>query len=228
MNFFKKMFGANDKVLTETELLDLLGNSICDVGCWSWWTTDLPEVIQLEFVGTQLYFPSKDSQQPPSSQIAIRFNNPKSISFLTRQQYEIPMADNWFDQLQKDEIASFTCDYDNFTFTDNKLMKNIIGQTSKINTIHGYSPTDNNFYNEKVRLVFWAQNAGLAISADSLQLLNKDGKMELKDIKEANKKWWEYWKQYWKLKNTDKPLPKDYACEVTIPAGTDNLFIKRK
>jgi hypothetical protein len=34
-------------------------------------------------------------------------------------------------------------------------------------------------------------------------------------------KWWAYWKEYWKLRRTDKPLARDYACEVTIPIKGD-------
>jgi hypothetical protein len=73
-----------NKPLTEEQILDILSNAICDVGYWSWWTTNLPTVIQVEFGGTQLYFSPAANSQPPSTQIAIQFRNPKSISFLTR------------------------------------------------------------------------------------------------------------------------------------------------
>ena len=78
--FFKNIFGKGKKEenkptserLTETQKLDILSNAICDVGYWSWWTTNLPKVIQIEFGGIKLYFPPEDNSQPPYTQIAIQ------------------------------------------------------------------------------------------------------------------------------------------------------------
>jgi len=74
--FFKNIFNKDKKIedkpstesstepLTETQILDILSNVICDVGYWNWWTTKLPTVIQIEFGGTQLYFPPADNSRP--------------------------------------------------------------------------------------------------------------------------------------------------------------------
>jgi hypothetical protein len=201
----------------ETELLETLASAIYDVGYWSWWTSDLPAIFQVEFNGTHLYFPPEDKAKPPSGQIAIQFRNLKSVSFLTRQKFQIEMAYNWEEQLQNDEIEPFTCEESYFTFNDIVLMKQMIDEAKSIKTIYGYNPKNSSFQFEKARLVFWAGNAGLAISGEEMRLLNKDGWIELKDIPEINKKWWDYWQEYWKVINTDQALPKDYACEVTIP-----------
>ena len=201
----------------ETELLDLLAHAIYDVGLWSWWASELPDKFQVEFRGTQLYFSETDESKRPSSQIAIQFRNLKSVSFLTRQSYPIEMADNWPDQLHQDQIKPFSCEHGAFTFIDSELMNKMIGEAKIIKTIHGYSPKDNAFQNERVRLVFWAQNAGFAIAADEMRLIDNDGWVELKDIPDINRKWWDYWRKYWEMKNAGTPLPTDYGCEVTIP-----------
>ncbi len=222
-NFFKKIFG-NDKQaadnsptepLTENQLLDLLSSAICDVGYWSWWTADLPTVIQIEFGGTQLYFSQPDSSLPPLTQIAIQFRNPKSISFITRQ--EIQGDPKWFDELHNDKMEAPTCSYENFTFTDDHLITKILNEVKTINTIHGYSPKDKLFVTEKYKLVFMAGDYGFTVSADEIRLLTKDGKIELDQIPDFRSKWWTYWKKYHELRNTKNALPKDYACEVTIP-----------
>lgn len=78
-NFFRNIFNKDKKEeqkpsnepLTEPQILDILSSAICDVGYWSWWTTNLPAVIQIEFGGTQLYFPLADNSQPPSTQVAM-------------------------------------------------------------------------------------------------------------------------------------------------------------
>lgn len=206
--------------LTETQVLDILSNAIYEMGYWSWWTTDLPTIIQLEFGGTRLYFPPTDNSQPPSTQILIQFGNPKSISFLTKQ--EIQGNDQtWFDDLHNDKMEAPTCSYGYFTFTDNSLMTEIINEAKTIKTIHGYSPTDNLFQTEKYKLAFWAGNYGFAVSADEIKLLAMNGKVEFDQIPKVNSEWWTYWRKYWDLVNTKNALPKDYACEVTIPLKND-------
>ena len=227
-NFIKNIFNKNKKEvekvttepLTENQKLEILGDSISDVGYWSWWTIDLPKVIQIEFGGTQLYFAPSDNSQPPNSQIAIQFRNPKSISFLTRE--EIKSDDeNWFDDLHNDKMEPPTCSHGEFTFTDQSLMTEIINDAKTIKTIHGYSPKDNSFQTEKYKLVFWAGDYGFAVSSDELRLLTKDGDIELDQIPSVHSQWWTYWRKYWDLIYTKNALPKDYACEVTIPLKND-------
>lgn len=202
--------------LTETQILDILSNAICDLGYWSLWTSNLPTVIQIEFGGTQLYFPPADNSQPPTTQIAIQFRNPKSISFLTREEIKSD-AQNWFDDLHNDKLEPPACSYGNFTFTDHSLMTAIIKSAKTIKTIHGYPPTDNSFQSEKYKLVFWAGDYGFAVSSDEFKLLAKEGDVELDQIPSIHSQWWTYWRKYWDLKNTENALPKDFACEVTIP-----------
>ena len=31
---------------------------------------------------------------------------------------------------------------------------------------------------------------------------------------------WDYWRVYWERRDRKDPLPKDYACEVTIPVAS--------
>lgn len=227
-NFIKNIFNKDKKELekvtteplTENQKLEILGDSISDVGYWSWWTIDLPQVIQIEFGGTQLYFPPSDNSQPPNTQIAIQFRNPKSISFLTKE--ELKGGDeNWFDDLHNDKMEAPTCSHGEFTFTDQSLMTEIINEAKTIKTIHGYSPKDNSFQTEKYKLVFWAGDYGFAVSSDEIRLLTKDGDIELDQIPSVHSQWWTYWRKYWDLINTKNALPKDYACEVTIPLKND-------
>jgi len=203
--------------LTESQILDILGNAICDVGYWSWWTTDLPAVIQIEFGGTQLYFPPTNVSEPPNTQIAIQFRNPKSISFLTKQERLNESEQNWFDSLHNDKIEPLTCDYEYFTFTDDKLIAEIIDEAKTITTIYGYSSKDKSFLTEKYKLAFWAGDYGFAVASEEIRLLTKIRKVEIEQIPDVNSAWWTYWRKYWDLRNTNNPLPKDYACEVTIP-----------
>jgi hypothetical protein len=220
MNFFKKIFNRNNTndnlgLSEDSSNLQILGNAICDIGWWSWWTAELPKVVQIEFGGTQLFFQPNVDGNPPNNQIAIQFINPKSISFLSRSK---ELIENWPKLLETDKLELPSCDYENFTFIDENVMKNIIDEALIVNTIHGYSPKETAFYKEKYKLVFWAQDYGFAVNAEELKLMSHKGKIELDDIPEINNCWWNYWKKYWSLRDTESPLPKDNLCEITIPA----------
>ena len=206
---------------TETSLqssnLEILGNAISDIGWWTWWTSDLPNLIQIEFAGAQLYFNPTDNTKPPSNLIAIQFINPSSVSFLSREKSEDDIEQNWSELLHEDKLEPPTCDYQNFSFIDENIMKAIVSEASTINVIHGYSPKDETFYNEKYKLVFWAGYYGFAVNAAEIKLLTHQGDIYLDNIPEINNQWWEYWKKYWSLKDTVDSLPIDNICEVTIP-----------
>ncbi|MDX1906586.1 MAG: hypothetical protein SF053_06080 [Bacteroidia bacterium] len=227
-NFFKRLFNTPPKeeaqpaadVLTETQILALLSSAISDLGRWTWWATSLPKVIQIEFNRTQLYFPPADDSQPPKTQIAIQFINPKSISFLTKRDHN-PDGQHWFDDLHHDKLEPPTCSRDTFTFTDHAAMASMINDAKTIDTIYGYPPSIELFQTEKYTLVFWAEDYGLAVASDKIDLLTKDGDVALTQIPSLHSQWWAYWRKYWDLKNTPNALPKDFACEVTIPLKKD-------
>ncbi len=210
-----------DKMINSmnTEELDILADAISDVGCWSWWATDLPNRVQLEFADTQLVVPS-DNSQPISAKIAIQFINPKSIAFLTNNQTE-NTKNTWYDDLHNDKIEPFSCSYENFTFSDKVMMKNIINNTNDIQLIHGYSPLDDRFYKENYQLVFLIGGGdyGFAVSAEDIKFFTKDYRFDFADIPQLQSAWWEYWKKYWQVRETEFALPKDYACEITIPCN---------
>lgn len=197
--------------------LEILATAICDVGYWTWWVSNLPTIFQLEFNGTQLYFP-KDDGTKPSSQVAIQFQNPRSISFLTKNFTEQD-SENWFDDLHHDKLSPPTCSYDSFTFTDTQLMTEIIHQATAIHNIHGDAPHDLKFFSAPVKLVFWAGNYGCAVCAESFKILTTNGNVALEQIPQIHSEWWDYWEKYWQLRDTANALPEDYACEVTIPIG---------
>lgn len=203
----------NDNV----ENLETLASAISDVGYWTWWVSDLPAIFQLEFGGTQLYFPQADGSKP-ASQVALQFQNPLSISFLTKQ-FDSEDGENWFEELHHDRLSPPTCNYDQFTLTDTALMASLLQQANHIYTLHGYAPSDVKFMSAPFKIVFWAGNYGCAVSAENLKLLSANGKVELEQIPQLHGDWWEYWQRYWAVRETDSALPKDYACEVTIPAG---------
>jgi len=47
------------------------------------------------------------------------------------------------------------------------------------------------------------------------------------ELETANEKWWAYWQEYWKRRESSSPLPRDYGCQGTIPAGRHRLGKER-
>lgn len=217
----QKLFTSNpkpkDDLIDKINHLDLLASSIADIGCWTWWAEDLPSVFQLEFNGTQLFIRERETK-PPSTQLAIQFLTPRTISFVTRIKTDPEASIKWFELLHKDELPTPTCSHESFTFTHTPTMKKMLEEVVETHTVHGYEPSFDKLVQEAVTLTFWAGNYGMVIGADNMQLWSKDGAIPLKEIPNLRARWWTYWKEYWDRKDSEHPLPYDVHCEVTIPA----------
>lgn len=207
------MTKQDDKTPSDTKQFEILANAISDVGYWSWWTEQLPDAFQIEFGGTQLYFPPISSTNPPQTQIAIQFRQPTSINFISKNSTNVF---EWVELLHEDKIEPPTCSYGEFSFGDNELTKSLLQQVRHYRTDYGSQPTAE-ILKAPFSLVFWCGDIGLAIAAKELKLLNHLGDIALADIAGINKQWWDYWRNYWDKRESDEALPKDYACEVTIP-----------
>ncbi|AHM59233.1 hypothetical protein D770_04830 [Flammeovirgaceae bacterium 311] len=98
--------------LAEKDHLEILADAISDVGYWTWWAEKLPDVYQIEFGGSQLYFPPTDPEHPPQSRIAVQFRQPTSVNFISRKDYANTFE--WSQQLHNDEIGPPTCTHGEF------------------------------------------------------------------------------------------------------------------
>lgn len=207
----------NDDPMNQKELLGTLADAIADVGYWAWWVSNLPDKFQIEFGGTQLYIASGDNNDPPITKIALQFLDPISISFISRDDKD----DNWewVDLLHNASLDPPTCSYEEFYFGNNPDAEKALGEIKQSKNIFGDAPTKESLFNAPVSLVFWCWNKGLAITAQNMKLFSYTGEITLNEVPNLNKKWWSYWQEYWDKKKSGIPLPKDYACEVTIPAG---------
>lgn len=218
MGIFSSIFGCknseeNTNIKTPLETLEY---AISDVGIWNWWVVDEGKSVQLEFDRAMLYFETE--KEMPSNRLALRFINPKSVTVLYNKENKLP--ENWLELFNKDELDPFSIDYENFSFNKKELIE-IINLADKIETIIGDefdSVTDN-----KVQLGFWAGEIGIVILADEMQIVNHSGKIPIENIPELHSKWWDYWKKYWDLKDTENKMAYNPLCEITIPATKENI-----
>jgi len=201
--------------------LAILARAISDVGVWTWWTGEPTKAIQLEFSGVQLWFPPTAEGRPPSGQVALRYRNPSLVMFLSRSDNPDFSTDSWPTRFQSDEIGGFTVGYDEFTMTDAERAVSLIAQASHVIQLVGTPPKFRVIADSGAWIVFWAGNVGIAVAAAEMEIVSHHGTVPLSDVEERCGKWWEYWRDYWNKKDTDAALPRDYACEVTIPAAPE-------
>ena len=65
-------------------------------------------------------------------------------------------------------------------------------------------------------------DVGVIAGGDRMEVVTHNGLLSEEDIATLSKKWWEYWKDYWRLRKTQNAYQKDWACEVTIPVSQNN------
>lgn len=196
--------------------LDVLAYAMSDVGLWTWWSEKFPDVLQLEFNRTMLYFSAPSTDRPPSNQIALVFQNPTSVTLMTRNGYTLP--DHWLDDFHADKLEPLGMDYEYCSFNPADI-KSIIDKAEVLNTVHGAEIRDVALSDCPISLSFWAEDVGLVVCAEAMKIITHDGAVALDQIPDIHNKWWVYWRQYWSVINTNKRLPYDPLCEITIPAG---------
>lgn len=198
--------------------LAALESAISDVGVWTWWTADLPTGFQVEFNDTQLWSPPSGEGRPPSSQIALRFRKPRLVYFLTLAG---GLPKDWPDRLARDELKPFSVDHEEFTVTRPDLCGQLLARAEAVRPLVGEPGSSLLPSAGEAFLAFEAGPVGLLVAAESLSVFNHHGELSAEAVLESNRRWWAYWQEYWRRRDTLDPLPRDYACEVTIPAAPD-------
>ena len=198
--------------------LAILETAISDVGYWRWWTATLPDAVQLEFGGTQLCFPPISPGQVTSGLLAVRLRKPVAEIFLTGKSGGLP--DDWPEALARDEHAPFGVEHGRLTLTSHDDAARYLADAASLKSLVG-SASDLSMHRGKALLAFWAGPVGFVGVAEAIALFNSaEGEVDLATIPDWYGKWWSYWKEYWARRDTPNPMPKDYACEVTIPLAS--------
>lgn len=191
-----------------------MADAISDIGHWRWWAEDLPDRFQVEFGGVQLWNPPTRDGGPPSGVVALRFIQPTLAVFLTDKNTE-ELEPDWPKALHEDRLEPFSVRHGEFMLTSDEriaamakdcVLRFVVGGLHELTT-----------GNDQVKLGFRAGPVGLIVRAKQLVVISSGGELTPEKIIEASAAWWQYWKDYWKRRDTENPLPKDYACEVTIP-----------
>jgi len=201
------------------DYLDILAEGISDTGYWRWWDQSFPRSFQIEFGRTQFWNPPEQEGKPPSGIIALRFTGLVSVSFVTHNGSPEDYPRDWPERLHNDSIEPFPIADGWFGFNDPQLVEQMLSEAKEIDTRFGPGPETKTFREAKLSLAFRAGPTGLIVAAQGITMLNIFGEIKPEEIEQKFTQWWEYWREYWRLIDTDRALPEDGACEMTIPAG---------
>lgn len=221
MGLLGSIFGCKDKTKSEQKSpIGILEYAISDVGLWTWWATDSTKYVQLEFDRTMLLLSEPTNEKAASNKLAIQFKSPVSVTILTKKESKLP--NDWLTLFNEDKLEPFQIDYEFFSF-DSKRIKEIMQLSDESQTIMGDKYANVSDIENKNQLGFWAGEIGLVVVSDTMKIVSHSGEIELNMIPDLHDKWWKYWKNYWDLIDTDKRLPYDPLCEITIPATKQNM-----
>jgi hypothetical protein len=196
--------------------LSILESAIADVGYWRWWAHKLPTAFQVEFGGVQLWNPPTEKDGPPSGVVALRFGQPTVIAFLTSDEINTPP--DWRNALHEDRIDPFSVSNDAITLQSEELLDEVVTGSTAEYILGNESDLLNR--TAPVKLAFRAGPVCLVVRAQDLTVITSSGELNPEQIQQSSDRWWSYWREYWDQRATDAPMPKDYACEVTIPLAS--------
>ncbi len=199
-----------------SEILELFCQSVTDVGLFSWWSVSDDGKFQVEFAGTQLWMPPLVEGGPPCGTIALRFEGDVQRCFLRKDQKVIPA--DWAAQLQNDTLRPLR-----LTPRSMRLCYES-GAQEYLEEVHGHAemgrPSEaEDLLNRPARLIFWAGEVGVAVAARRMALVSHQGDLDWQLVPGMVSRWWSYWEDYWKVRETEAARAWDYACEVTVPVA---------
>jgi hypothetical protein len=196
--------------------LNILADAISDVGSWWCWYAD-DDMLQLEFCDVQLYDETKAEKETHTTDVlAVRFYGHVFAVFLSDLNDE-----NWHVRFRDDDSILYPVDAYDMVFDDKKEAELVLNNYRNRISVKNFSGTETL---AAAKHLFCARCdvVGFIVGGDEIEIAGEKGKYTEEEIEPLSRKWWEYWKDYWRLRGTRDALTKDFACEVTIPVNNED------
>ena len=204
------------EAVTSRDALNILADAISDVGSWWCWHVG-DDMLQLEFCDVQLYDETKAENETHTTDVlAVRFFGNVFAVFLDDLDDK-----NWHERFHDDDSILYPVDTYDMAFDDNKEAESLLNDYRNLVPIKDFKGAET-LVTAKHILCARCNEVGFIVGGDKIEIAGKKGKYSEEEIEPLSKKWWEYWKEYWRLRGTRDALPKDYACEVTIPVDRED------
>ena len=202
--------------ITSRDALNILADAISDVGSWWCWYVG-SDMLQLEFCDVQLYDETKAEKETHTTDVlAVRFYGHVFAVFLDDLNDE-----NWHEQFRDDDSILYPVDTYDMAFDDRIKAEALLNDYRNRVPVKGFKGAETISIAKHI-LCARCNEVGFIVGGDEIEIAGKKGKYTEEEIEPLSRKWWEYWKDYWRLRGTRDALPKDYACEVTIPVDKEN------
>ena len=202
--------------ITSRETLNILADAISDVGSWwCWYVGD--DMLQLEFRDVQLYDETKAEEENHTIDVlAVRFYGHAFAVFLDNLNDE-----NWHERFRDDDSILYQVDTYEMVFDDKTAAESLLNDYRNRVPVKDFEGAKTLATAKRI-LCARCDEVGFIVGGNEIEIVGKKGKYTEEEIEPLSRKWWEYWKDYWRLRGTRDALPKDYACEVTIPVDKDD------
>ena len=201
----------------DQKTLNILADAISDVGSWQWWHME-DDMVQLEFRDIMLYDASKETHT--MDVIAVRFRGNVFAVFLDDLTEDTEQP--WYELLYEDKIPAFECNGYELKFDSPEYAEKVYDGYRNRTPVTPFEGMDT-FRSAKHLIAAKCSEAGIVAGGDRIEVVTQNGILPEEEIGPLAAKWWEYWKTYWRLRGTRGALPKDWACEVTIPVDPGRL-----
>ena len=197
--------------ITSRDALNILADAISDVGSWwCWYVGD--DMLQLEFCDVQLYDETKAEKETHTTDVlAVRFYGHAFAVFLDDLNDE-----TWHERFRDDDSILYPVDTYDMAFDDHKIAESLLNDYRNRVSVKDFKGAETLAASKHI-LCARCGEVSFIVGGDEIEIAGKKGKYTEEEIEPLSRKWWEYWKDYWRLRGTRDALLKDYACEVTIP-----------
>ena len=214
--FYNDLEPNPHETVTNRDALNILADAISDVGSWWCWYVG-NDMLQLEFCDVQLYDETKDEKETHTTDVlAVRFYGHVFAVFLDNLNDKI-----WHERFRDDDSILYPVDTYDMAFDDNKEAESLLNDYRNRVPVKDFKGAET-LVTTKHILCARCDKVGFIVGGDEIEIVGKKGKYSEEEIELLSRKWWDYWKDYWRLRMTRNALPKDYACEVTIPVDKEN------
>ena len=191
--------------------LNILADAISEVGSWQWWFIK-DDMIQMEFCDVLLYDESKPEKDTHTTDVlAVRFYGHTFAVFLDDLEEE-----NWYEHFREDDSVLYPVDTYDLAFDDSKEAGALLNDYKHRIPVKDFGGPET-LSDAKHLLYARCGDVGFIVGGDEIKVVGEKRLYTEEEIETASGKWWDYWRDYWKLRRTKDAYPKDYACEITIP-----------
>ena len=196
--------------------LNILADAISDVG--SWWCWDIEgDIVQVEFRDVLLYDESKPEQETHATDVlAVRFSGHAFAVFLDNLDEE-----GWHERFRDDDSILYDIDAYDLAFDDVEKARSLLGDYKNKVPVKDFDGPQT-LSAAKHLVCARCGEVGFIVGGDELEVVGQSGKYTEEEIASAAEKWWAYWRDYWRLRETKDAFKKDWACEVTIPVDASH------